>query len=86
MGPVSRYLGPWVAEPQLWQDPVPAATGAPLGDVDVAALKTKVLDSGLSVAQLVATAWASASTFRGTDKRGGANGARVRLAPQNDWP
>ena len=85
MGPVSRYLGPWVAEPQLWQDPVPAVTGAPLGDADVAALKAKVLDSGLSVAQLVATAWASASTFRGTDKRGGANGARIRLTPQHDW-
>ncbi|MGO4255740.1 catalase/peroxidase HPI [Marmoricola sp. RAF53] len=85
MGPVSRYLGPWVAEPQLWQDPVPAATGTPIGDADVAALKAKVLESGLSVADLVSTAWASASTFRRTDKRGGANGARLRLAPQKDW-
>jgi catalase-peroxidase len=85
MGPLSRYLGPWVAEPQLWQDPVPAATGAPLGDGDVAVLKDKVLGSGLSIAQLVTTAWASASTFRSTDKRGGANGARLRLAPQKDW-
>jgi catalase-peroxidase len=85
MGPVSRYLGPRVAEPQLWQDPVPAAVGASIGDADIAALKAKVRDSGLSVAQLVATAWASASSFRGTDKRGGANGARVRLAPQKDW-
>jgi catalase-peroxidase len=85
LGPVSRYLGPWVAEPQLWQDPVPAATGAPISDADIAALKAKVLESGLSVADLVTTAWASASTFRNTDKRGGANGARIRLAPQKDW-
>jgi len=85
MGPVSRYLGPEVAEPQLWQDPVPAATGAPLSDADVATLKATVLGSGLSVAQLVTTAWASAASFRSTDKRGGANGARLRLAPQKDW-
>ncbi|MET3962895.1 catalase-peroxidase [Marmoricola sp. OAE513] len=85
MGPVERFLGPWVAEPQLWQDPVPAATGTPIGDADVVTLKNAVLDSGLSVAELVATAWASASSFRNTDKRGGANGARLRLAPQKDW-
>jgi catalase-peroxidase len=85
MGPVSRYLGPWVAEPQLWQDPVPAVEGPLVGGDDVAALKQAVLGSGLTVAQLVSTAWASASTFRGTDKRGGANGARIRLAPQKDW-
>ena len=85
MGPVTRYLGPQVAEPQLWQDPVPAHEGALVSDQDVAALKAKVLDSGLSVEQLVRTAWASASSFRDTDKRGGANGARVRLAPQKDW-
>ncbi|MER5812575.1 catalase/peroxidase HPI [Streptomyces sp. NPDC002033] len=85
MGPLSRYLGPWIPEPQLWQDPVPAAEGAPLSDADVAALKEKILASGLSVSQLVTTAWASAASFRGTDKRGGANGARIRLAPQKDW-
>jgi catalase-peroxidase len=85
MGPVSRYLGPWVPEPQLWQDPVPAADHALIGADDVAALKAKVLESGLSVSQLVSTAWASAATFRSTDKRGGANGARIRLAPQKDW-
>ena len=85
MGPLSRYLGPWVAEPQLWQDPVPAASGTPVSEGDVDALKASVLASGLSVSQLVSAAWASASTFRGTDKRGGANGARVRLAPQKDW-
>jgi catalase-peroxidase len=85
MGPVSRYLGPWVPEPQLWQDPVPAASGVAIGDADVAALKAKVLDSGLSVTQLVSTAWAAAASFRSTDKRGGANGARIRLAPQKDW-
>jgi len=84
MGPLSRYLGPWVAEPQLWQDPVPAAT-ATLNEADVASLKSAVLGSGLTVTQLVETAWASASTFRSTDKRGGANGARLRLAPQKDW-
>ncbi len=85
MGPVSRFLGPWVAEPQLWQDPVPAVDHDLVGDADVAALKAKVLDSGLSVSQLVSTAWASAATFRGTDKRGGANGARIRLEPQRSW-
>ena len=86
MGPIARYLGPEVpAEPQLWQDPVPAVTHELIGADDIAALKDKLLTSGLSVSQLVATAWASASTFRGSDKRGGANGARIRLAPQNDW-
>ena len=85
MGPVSRYLGPWVPEPQLWQDPVPAVDHDLIGDEDVAVLKEKLLGSGLSVAQLVSTAWASAASFRGTDKRGGANGARIRLAPQRDW-
>jgi catalase-peroxidase len=85
MGPVSRFLGPWVPEPQLWQDPVPAVDHELVGDEDVAALKEKLLASGLSVSQLVATAWASASTFRGTDKRGGANGARIRLEPQRGW-
>ena len=87
MGPISRYLGPLVPkEPQLWQDPVPALTHAVIDATDIAALKAKILGSGLSVTQLVTTAWASASTFRGTDKRGGANGARIRLAPQKDWP
>jgi catalase-peroxidase len=85
MGPISRYLGPWVAEPQLWQDPVPPVQGELIDDADVASLKAKVLDSGLSVSQLVHTAWASAASFRGTDKRGGANGARIRLAAQKDW-
>ena len=86
MGPISRYLGPEVPkEPQLWQDPVPAATHPPIGAADIAALKAQILASGLSVSELVATAWASAASFRGTDKRGGANGARVRLAPQKDW-
>ena len=86
MGPRARYLGPLVpAEVLLWQDPVPDATHPPIGEQDVAALKAKILASGLSVGELVATAWASASTFRGSDKRGGANGARIRLAPQKDW-
>ena len=86
MGPVSRYLGPLVpAEPQLWQDPVPPVDHELIGAEDVAALKATILASGLSISQLVSTAWASASTFRGTDKRGGANGARIRLAPQNGW-
>ena len=86
MGPISRYLGPEVpAEPQLWQDPVPPVTHALVGADDIAALKGRILASGLTVSQLVSTAWASASTFRGTDKRGGANGARIRLAPQKDW-
>jgi catalase-peroxidase len=86
MGPISRYLGPLVpAEPQIWQDPVPPVTHDLVDADDVAALKATVLGSGLSISQLVSTAWASASTFRGTDRRGGANGARIRLAPQNDW-
>lgn len=86
MGPRVRYLGPEVPEEELiWQDPVPAATHGLINDQDIAVLKAKVLDSGLSVSQLVSTAWASASTFRGSDKRGGANGARIRLAPQKDW-
>jgi catalase-peroxidase len=86
MGPIQRYLGPEVPqETLLWQDPVPAATGEPVGADDVAALKQQVLASGLTVPQLVATAWASASTYRGSDKRGGANGARLRLEPQNGW-
>jgi catalase-peroxidase len=85
MGPISRYLGPWVAEPQLWQDPVPPVDHALVDEADISALKAKILASGLSISQLVATAWASASSFRGTDKRGGANGARLRLAPQKDW-
>ncbi len=86
MGPRSRYLGAEVpAEEMIWQDPVPDVSHALINDADIAALKAQVLDSGLSVADLVSTAWASASTFRGSDKRGGANGARVRLAPQKDW-
>ena len=85
MGPVSRYLGPWVPEPQLWQDPVPAVDHPLVDESDIATLKTKALESGLSVQQLVKTAWASASSFRGTDKRGGANGARLRLEPQRNW-
>jgi len=84
MGPVARCLGPEAPPAQLWQDPVPASKG-PLSAADVATLKSAILGSGLSTAQLVGTAWASASTFRGTDKRGGANGARIRLAPQKDW-
>jgi catalase-peroxidase len=85
LGPVSRYLGPWVPEPQLWQDPVPAVDHELIGAEDIAALKGKLLESGLSIPQLVSTAWAAAASFRGTDKRGGANGARVRLTPQRDW-
>jgi len=85
MGPVSRYLGPWVPEAQLWQDPVPAVDHALVDEQDIAGLKSTILGSGLSVAQLVTTAWASAASFRATDKRGGANGARIRLAPQKDW-
>jgi catalase-peroxidase len=86
MGPRTRCLGSLVpAEPQLWQDPVPDVTHELIGEQDIAALKRKILESGLSVSQLVSTAWASAATFRGTDKRGGANGARIRLAPQKDW-
>ncbi|MBR0773897.1 catalase/peroxidase HPI [Bradyrhizobium diazoefficiens] len=86
MGPIQRYLGPLVPkETLIWQDPIPARNHDLVGDQDVAALKTKILASGLSVSELVSTAWASASTFRGSDKRGGANGARIRLAPQKDW-
>ena len=85
MGPVSRYLGPWIPEPQLWQDPVPAVDHELIDDADVAALKTTLLASGLSIPQLVSTAWASAASFRGTDKRGGANGARIRLEPMRGW-
>jgi catalase-peroxidase len=86
MGPIARYLGPLVPKEQLiWQDPIPAVNHPLIGEQDIAALKAKILASGLSVSQLVSTAWASASTFRGSDKRGGANGARIRLAPQKDW-
>ena len=85
MGPVSRCLGPLVAPPQLWQDPIPAVDHPLIGARDIEALKAQILGSGLSVSQLVSTAWASASTYRGSDKRGGANGARIRLAPQKDW-
>ena len=85
MGPISRYLGPWIAEPQLWQDPVPAVDGELIDEADIKALKAKVLESGLSVPQLVKTAWSAASSYRNTDKRGGANGARLRLEPQKNW-
>jgi catalase-peroxidase len=85
MGPLSRYLGPWVPEPQIWQDPVPPVDHELISEREIAALKGKLLSSGLSTTQLVLTAWASAATFRGTDKRGGANGARIRLSPQKDW-
>jgi catalase-peroxidase len=86
MGPISRYLGPLVpAEPLIWQDPTPAVDHELIGEQDIAGLKTRILASGLSISQLVTTAWASAATFRGSDKRGGANGARIRLAPQKDW-
>jgi catalase-peroxidase len=86
MGPLPRYLGPLVpAEPLLWQDPIPAVDHELIGEPDIAALKSKILASGLSLSQLVTTAWASAATFRGGDMRGGANGARIRLAPQKDW-
>src|SRR6185437_10599059 len=86
MGPISRYLGPLVPkEPLIWQDPVPAVDHKLIDEKDAAALKAKILASGVSLSDLVSTAWASASTFRGSDKRGGANGARVRLAPQKDW-
>ncbi len=86
MGPYTRGLGPLVpAEPQLWQDPVPAVSHPLIGEREIAELKTKIIASGLSIGELVSTAWASAATFRGTDKRGGANGARIRLAPQKDW-
>jgi catalase-peroxidase len=86
MGPLSRYLGPLVPkEPQLWQDPVPAVDHELIDEQDIATLKAWILQSGLTISQLVTTAWASASSFRGSDKRGGANGARIRLAPQKDW-
>lgn len=86
MGPVSRYLGPEVpAEELIWQDPIPAVDHGLIDDKDIEGLKSEILNSGLSVSELVGTAWASASTFRGSDYRGGANGGRVRLAPQNDW-
>ncbi|MDF2143488.1 catalase/peroxidase HPI [Knoellia sp. p5-6-4] len=85
MGPVSRYLGPWVPEPQLWQDPVPPVDHELVGAEDIAALKRTILDSGISPSDLVSTAWAAAASYRDTDKRGGANGARIRLAPQKDW-
>jgi catalase-peroxidase len=85
MGPVSRYLGPWVPEPQLWQDPVPDVDHELIGEEDIAALKDRILASGLPISRLVYTAWSAAASFRGTDKRGGANGARIRLAPQKDW-
>ncbi|MCY0937236.1 catalase/peroxidase HPI [Streptomyces sp. H34-S4] len=85
MGPLSRYLGPWIAEPQLWQDPVPEVDHPLVGNAEIVDLKDRILTSGLSVSQLVSAAWASAASFRGTDKRGGANGARIRLAPQKDW-
>jgi catalase-peroxidase len=85
MGPRPRYLGPWIPEPQLWQDPIPAVDHELIGEPDVAALKRKILDSGLSVADLVSTAWNAAASFRGTDKRGGANGGRIRLEPQKNW-
>ena len=86
MGPIQRYLGPLVPkETLIWQDPIPAVNHPLIGEPDIAALKAKILASGLSVSQLVSTAWASASTFRGSDKRGGANGARIRLSPQKDW-
>ena len=85
MGPLSRYLGPWVPEAQLWQDPVPDVDHELVADEDVAALKARILASGLSISQLATTAWAAAASFRGTDKRGGANGARIRLEPQRGW-
>jgi catalase-peroxidase len=85
MGPVSRYLGPWVPEPQLWQDPVPEVDHELIADEDIAALKDRILASGLSISRLVSTAWGAAASYRDTDKRGGANGARIRLAPQKDW-
>jgi catalase-peroxidase len=85
MGPRARYLGPWVPEPQIWQDPVPEVDHELTGDQDIAVLKKKILDSVLSIPELVSTAWNAAASFRGTDKRGGANGGRIRLAPQKDW-
>ncbi|GIW09195.1 MAG: catalase-peroxidase 2 [Dehalococcoidia bacterium] len=85
MGPLSRYLGPWVPEPQIWQDPVPPVDHELIDEADIAALKRTILASGLSIPELVATAWGAAASFRGTDKRGGANGARIRLEPQRSW-
>ena len=86
MGPRSRYLGPEVpTEELIWQDPIPEVDHKVIDQQDIADLKGKILDSGLSISELVSTAWASASTFRGSDKRGGANGASIRLAPQKDW-
>src|ERR1700752_2080901 len=85
MGPMSRHLGPWTPQAQLWQGPVPAVDHELSGEADIALLKSKILGSGLSISRLVATAWESAASFRGTDKSGGANGARIRLAPQKDW-
>src|ERR1700754_3423660 len=85
MGRIGRFLGRWVAEPQLWQDPVPDVEGELIDEADIKALKAKLLDSGLSVPQLVKTAWSAAASFRSTDKRGGANGARLRLEPQRSW-
>jgi catalase-peroxidase len=85
MGPLARYLGPWIPEPQTWQDPVPPVDHELIGEQDIAALKRKILDSGLSIPDLVSTAWNAAASFRGTDKRGGANGARIRLEPQKNW-
>ena len=85
MGPVERYLGPWIPATQLWQDPTPAVDHELIGDAEIASLKESILASGLSISRLVATAWSSAASFRGTDKRGGANGARIRLSPQKDW-
>src|SRR5215470_349140 len=87
MGPRARYLGPEVPKEELiWQDPIPAVNHKLAGDAEIEALKKKILSSRLTVSELVRTAWASASSFRGTDKRGGANGARIRLAPEKDWP
>ncbi len=85
MGPLSRYLGPWIAPAQIWQDPVPGVDHELIGAAEISSLKEQILASGLSISRLIATAWAAASSFRGTDKRGGANGARIRLAPQKDW-
>ncbi len=85
MGPVTRYLGPWVAEPQLWQDPVPPVDHGSIGPEAVASLKARILSTGLSISELVYTAWSAAACFRGTDKRGGANGGRIRLLPQMEW-
>jgi catalase-peroxidase len=85
MGPRPRYLGPWIPEPQLWQDPIPPVDHELIGEQDITAIKRKILDAGLSTPDLVSTAWNAAGSFRGTDKRGGANGARIRLAPQKDW-